>query len=119
MDKSDEGLQAVQTCVQLQGRSPLYLGGLGLFYGRATRSDEARKVLAKLQELDQTAYVPSISFAHIYLGLGEIEKCLDCLEKAVDDHDSMITLHFQLPDFDPLRSHPRYHALLRKMNLEP
>ena len=44
--------------------------------------------------------------------------CLDYFEKAVEEHDSMPFLFHVHPFFDPLRSHPRYHALLRKMNLE-
>ena len=34
-----------------------------------------------------------------------------------NERDCMIVLLRFIPSFDPLRSHPRYHALLRKMNL--
>ena len=41
------------------------------------------------------------------------------LEKAVEEHDAIL-LNLHIYRFlDPLRSHPRYKALLRKMNLEP
>ncbi len=46
--------------------------------------------------------------------MGEFEKALDWFEKSVDEQ---AVLSHLFPSLDPLRSHPRYHALLRKMNL--
>jgi serine/threonine protein kinase/Tfp pilus assembly protein PilF len=114
-----DAIQAFETSAQLTGRNSMALGSLGSSYAQAGRISEARKILAELQQLHEKAYVPPISFADIYLGLGETDKAFDWLEKAADDRQGLI-LHFHVnPSFDPLRSHPRYHALLRKMNLEP
>jgi serine/threonine protein kinase/Flp pilus assembly protein TadD len=116
--KSDEGDRAIETVVQLLGRSPHLLGALGFAYARAGRTGEAQRVLAELQDLTHKAYVPPFHFARIHIGLGEMDKALDWLEKAVEEHDSMIFLISIYPLPDPLRSHPRFHALLRKMNLD-
>jgi hypothetical protein len=75
--------------------------------------------LQELQELARKAYVPPSSFASIYFGLGEIDRGFDWLEKAVDERDGLIVHIHVDPGYDPLRSHPRFQALLRKMNLEP
>jgi hypothetical protein len=55
----------------------------------------------------------------IYFGLGEIDKAFDWFEKGVEERHFLISYAYSLPFFDPIRSHPRYKALLRKMNLEP
>jgi hypothetical protein len=57
------------------------------------------------------------SFALIYVGLGENDLGFDWLEKAVDDHDQWIFFVHADNSFDSIRSHPRSHALMRKMNL--
>ena len=91
---------------------------LGFAYAKAGQIDEAKKLLAELESLARREYVIPSSFAMIYLGLGEIDKTFDWLEKAVDELDhSMIDLH-EGPYFDPLRSHPRFKTLLQKMNLQ-
>ena len=115
----DEGIRALETAADLEGRSPSVLGNLGAAYARAGRISEARKFLDLLQDLAQKAYVPPYSFARIHLALGETDKGFDWLEKAVDEQDYKATLLLVGPLSDPLRSHPRYRALLRKMNLEP
>ena len=63
--------------------------------------------------------MPAFAFASIYLGLGEIDAAFDWLDKAVEERDTGLLLIPASPLLKPLRSHPRYHALLRKMNLEP
>ena len=75
-------------------------------------------ILKELEDLAQKGYVMPSDFALIYLGLGEIDQGFDWLEKAVDEFDQAIFLYLGTATFDPLRSHPRYKALLRKMNLE-
>ena len=101
------------------GTHPVCFGALGLACALSGRMGQAQKLLAESQDLSQKGYVSPWSFGAIYLGLGEIDRCFDWLEKAVDEHDPMI-LHFPVaPGYDPLRSHPRYKDLLRKMNLEP
>ncbi len=117
--KLEESIRAVETCIQLAGRSPTLLTALGAIHARAGRIGEAGKLLAELQELEQRIYVPPSAFARIYKYLGEIDRALDLCEKAIDERDSWI-FHLGVdPGWDPLRSHPRYHALLRKMNLTP
>jgi eukaryotic-like serine/threonine-protein kinase len=117
--KADDGISAVETGVKLMGRSPLFLSLLGAAYALIGRLSDAQKILAELQNLTQKAYVPAFSYAQIYLGLGEIDESFDWIEKAVEEGEFMVFSLPVHPLVDPLRSHPRYHALLRKMNLEP
>ena len=80
---------------------------------------QGTKILMELEEKAQKAHVPAISFALIYQGLGKRDQAFDWLEKATEEpHCLLLELHAS-PIFDSLHSHPRYKALLRKMNLEP
>ena len=117
--KPDDAIRAFESCAQLSGRIPVCLGVLGWAYAWAGRIGQAQKLLEELQDLAKKAYVSAWSFGFIYAGLGEIDTCFDWFEKAVEERDPMI-FHIHVdPTYDSLRSHPRYAALLRKMNLEP
>jgi len=95
------------------------LGLLGEVYALAGRIGDARAVLAELQDLAGRTYVPPTCFGLIHGALGDIDEAFDDYGRAVDASDPLI-LDFQVnPSHDALRSHPRYAALLRKMNLAP
>ena len=94
------------------------LGLLGYACGKAGYVDEAKKILEELQDLNRKSHVTAYHLGLIYFGFGEEEKGFDWLNKAVDEHESIILFLHLDSSFDPLRSHPRYKALLRKMNLE-
>jgi len=102
---------------QLSEKPPYLLGYLGYACARAGHIDEAKRHLQGLQELAQKSYVPPMPFAMIYFGLGEIDRAFDWFEKATVEHDAMLLTIPSYFLFDPLHSHPRYKALLRKMNL--
>jgi Tfp pilus assembly protein PilF len=104
--------------VQLFGQTPLSLAVLGAAYALAGRIGEAQKLVEELKKIAEKVYVPNFAFASIYAGLGEIDKAFDWYEKVIEERETSATIFYNLPLFDPLRSHPRYHALLRKMNLE-
>jgi TolB-like protein/Tfp pilus assembly protein PilF len=117
--KHDDAIRAMETQAQVLGRSSFALGNLGWAYASTGRTAEAQKLLEELRERAQQQYTPSWSFAVIYSGLGEMDNAFDWFEKAVEEHDPLM-LHFHVhPNYDPLHTHPRYQALLRKMNLEP
>jgi hypothetical protein len=55
----------------------------------------------------------------LYLGLGDKDRAFEALNRACDNREMLIDYIKVDPFFDPLRSDPRYFALLRPMNLEP
>lgn len=119
MGKHDDAIRAMETLAQVTGRSAFVLGGLGWVYALTGRTGEALILLEELRERAQKQYVPSWSYAAIYLGLGEMDKAFDWFEKAVEEREPLM-LHFHVhPNYEPLHNHPRYKCLLRKMNLEP
>jgi hypothetical protein len=54
----------------------------------------------------------------IYGYLGEMDQAYEWLEKAYEERDQQIVWLKVWPLFDPLRSDPRFKAMLKKMNLE-
>jgi TolB-like protein/Tfp pilus assembly protein PilF len=111
--KFDEAIQAIQSASQID-----VLEYLGVAYAKAGRIGDANKILEELQGLEQKTHVKATAFAFLYFALGEIDKGFDRLERAVDE-GNILRLFPIIPFLDHLRSHPRYQALLRRMNLEP
>jgi hypothetical protein len=87
-------------------------------YALAGKKEKANEVLRTLQEKSKSGLVSPYHFAYVYVGLGEYDKAIDYLEQAVEKRTGPtygISGSFLLA---PLRSHPRFRALLRKMNLD-
>ena len=114
-----KGIRILEAIVDMFGPIPILKGYLGWAYSKAGRIEDARRLGEEIYMSTEKSYVPAIYLAMIHSGLGDIEKCFDLLNEAVDEHYTQIShIHFD-PVFKPVRAHPRYKALLRKMNLEP
>lgn len=90
---------------------------LGYALGVAGRKEEARKLLAELQQRARTSYVSDYDFALIYTGLDDRDAAFEWLEKARLQKDSRLVTIKIHPRYKKLRSDPRFTALLRKMGL--
>ena len=111
-----EAVAAFQRVESQRGRQPVVVAELAWVYGLAGKKQEARKLIAELNEIAGHRYVAPSLFAIAYLGLGDKDKALTWIEKGYEEHDQW---HFSLkvsPIPDPLRSEPRFQAVMRRMN---
>ena len=114
----EEAIALAQRAVQIDGRWLMPLVYLGLAYAAAGQIGDVRQVLGEMHELAKRGHTHAAAFAGIYVALGEIDTAVEWLEKAIDHWEPIVTTLKVLPVFDPIRSHPRYPSLLRKMNLD-
>ena len=91
--------------------------GLGFAYGRAGRTDEARQVLARLQEIQRQGLDCRVSIAIVLHGLGDDEGALTWLEEALAQRSHGLEWLNSTRHLNDLRLHPRVQAILRRMNL--
>lgn len=118
MQRFEESVAALRRAVDISGEFPLMLGWLGLALGLGGRKEEARMVLERLRAIEHHRFVLPTSFAWVHFGLGEIDDAFVWMERAVDRNDGWIPALNNYPFLDPIRTDSRFHALLRKMNLE-
>jgi len=85
---------------------------------RAGKRAEAGAFLRELQERSKRGYVPAYDLAVVHLALGEKEAALQWLQRAYDEHDWGLVVLAVEPRLDPVRSDPRFQALLRKVGLQ-
>jgi serine/threonine-protein kinase len=114
----DLGLAALERAVALAPESTLFLAQLGQAYGRAGRGEEAREVLRRLEELSRRRYVSPYHMAYVHTGLGEQDRAMDWLEQAYEERAGGVYGVRGSFLFSELREHPRFKALLKKMNLD-
>jgi serine/threonine protein kinase/Tfp pilus assembly protein PilF len=115
--KSDAGIASLERAVSLSPGTTQWVAQLGLAYGLTGHMDKAREILRELEERATHSYISPYQLVFVYTGLGEYDRALDLLERSVEEHAGAaygIKGSFLLA---PLRPHPRFQALLRKMNL--
>jgi TolB-like protein/Tfp pilus assembly protein PilF len=77
----------------------------------------AQTVLARLQTLAQSRYVPAIYFAVMQVGLGEKDAAFTWFDKAVKERNDRLVYLAVDPMADPLRTEPRFRKLLSSIGL--
>jgi serine/threonine-protein kinase len=92
-------------------------GGLGQAYALAGDRERAKQMLRRLLEASKKTYVQSIAIALVYMGLGDQDRALQWLERACRDRETPMVYVKTYPAYDPVREHPRFQALLRRMGL--
>ena len=111
-----EAVEALEKAAALAEHDPVALAALGHALGTVGRTDEARKILDELLALRKQAYLSPYWISYVHLGLGENDRALDCLQTGYEEraaYMNMINVYFH---FDPLRSHPLFQDMVRKMN---
>ena len=112
-----QAIAELRKAAAISGDSPPMLGSLGHAFGVTGNKAEADKILGQLLEQSKKQYVSPFYVSIVYAGLHENEKAMDWLEKAYEDRSNAIIFVKVDPDFDGLRSNPRFQALLRRLAL--
>ena len=111
-----EALAAAQKAADLQEGATRPIANLGQAFALVGRRDEALEIMEKLRNLSNSRYVPPARVAAIYLALGDEDQALDWLEREYERRSHWMA-QLRNPEWDALRSHPRFQDLLRRVNL--
>ena len=115
--KFEEAIRVLRESVAMQEGGTYTRATLGYALARAGELGEAAEILSELHAHVSHEYVSPVAFATLYLGLGNIEGALDYAEQAVADRRGWLAYLKVNPIMDPMRGHPRFQALVRRMKL--
>ena len=113
----EEGLAELERAVSMAPGALMWLAQLGEAHALAGNVESAREILEPLDDCAHELYVPPYYFAYVHTGLGDADRAMDYLERAVAERAGpaySIQGSFLLA---PLRGHPRFRALLQRMHL--
>jgi serine/threonine protein kinase/Tfp pilus assembly protein PilF len=92
-----------------------YLGLLGGAYAAAGNREQALAVQREIEDLASREYVAPFHLAYLHIPMGNLDEAMSCLEKACADRNALTWWLRDAPFYDPIRSHPRYAALVEKI----
>jgi hypothetical protein len=90
---------------------PLFGNSIADIEGITRRPD------SELERLSRQMYIPFWSFTIVHAGLGEIRLALECLEKVIENRESLLVVIKYWPHFDGLRNESRFQEIERRIGL--
>jgi len=103
---------------QVADAPPFILATLGFAYAKSGRRDQAERILADLKKTAEHQYVTPFCAALIALGLGDKDRALEGLKQTFASRGQFLVALKVDRIYDPLRSDPRFNALLREVHLD-
>src|SRR5262249_26420701 len=114
----DQALLECQRAIDLAKRDRYLLLQLARISARAGKRAEARQLLAEITNGSEHRYFPRTHIAAAYIALGDKDRAFEWLEKGYRERDWGLPIIKTFPDFDEVRSDPRFSDLLKRMNLQ-
>ena len=114
--KLPDAIRELEATIKYAGTAsvPPYLAALGHAYAVAGQPDKAQRLLAALEA---RPYISPVDVATIQVGLGERDQALEWLERALKERAYGLVFLPTDPRFDPVRSDPRFTAVMRRVGL--
>jgi len=109
-----KSIEKFKHALALLGKNePEIFANLGNVYAVSGDREKALDIINELIEQSKQKYVSSQYIAEIYVGLNEMDKAFEWLEKAFQERQ----LEPLSPLLDPVREDPRFIDLMQRMNL--
>lgn len=121
--KFAEGLAELDRADALMTGTRVVAALRGYAYAQTGKRQAALDILRKITEPKKpgsaSGFATGFDLPILYLGLKDLDRTFDALNESIDQRARLID-HLKVdPLFEPVRSDPRYAALLRRMNLKP
>jgi serine/threonine protein kinase/tetratricopeptide (TPR) repeat protein len=112
-----DAVSHLRKAIELSPGSTEALAELGYVLAVWGKKDEANQILRELQGPPNDRYVSPYHLAMVYAGLGDSDRALQLLQKAVDERSPGV-VHLKIsPCFDNIRSDRRFQNLLAYIGL--
>lgn len=109
-----EAITSVERAVELGGHAGA-VGTLAYLYARAGRRADALALLAKIERASAEQYVSPFTFFAVHGALGDMDRAFLYLDRAFEERSSWMTVLHVLPTLRPVRSDPRFAAMVEKV----
>jgi serine/threonine-protein kinase len=116
--KFREAAAELERSMSVAGRAPLLIAQAGAVYGALGQADKKLAALAELRAASARGYVPVMYEAMALTGPEDLDDAFRLWNIAYEQRSGMLPFSRVDPSWDPLRSDPRFAALLNKMRLD-
>jgi serine/threonine-protein kinase len=118
MAKLEDAIHAFREARELSGNHPAPCAGLGYTQALLGRKAEALRHLEILNAMAKQRYISPFFYSWIYIGLGDLDQALACLEDAYKQRCCwMAHLHVE-PMMDSVRADRRFQNLLLRIGFD-
>ena len=111
----DEAVAAQKNAIRARG-NPRQSVAILTALDEAYAAGDYRAAMRRMAEEREARNLNWVA-AQDFIRAGMLDRALDSLERLYDARDTSLAYISVAPIFDPLRGHPRFGALLKKMNL--
>ena len=112
-----DALPYAEKAVELSPHNAMSRAYLGYIYGSMGDRAKALGIVDELAAASKERFVPALSFAVVYTGLGQKDLAFEWLDKAYEERFNRLAYLKREPVWDRLRSDSRFDALLRRIGL--
>jgi predicted Zn-dependent protease len=109
-------IEALQDALRAEPHVAWLTGALAAAYVANGNRAAAQKLLDELNAKSRRGWVPSYAFGLLYTGLGDKDRAMAALEGSYQERSWLVRYLRIAPEFDSLRSEPRFHALIQRLN---
>jgi serine/threonine-protein kinase len=117
-EKFPASLAALQNAATVSSNRPFVLADLGRVNALAGNKNEARDLLDGFEAAAADSYISPVNRAKIHLGLGEVDKVFEWLEKGLEERSVRMPYFMIDPNCDQIRGDERFQKILEQMGIK-